>query len=70
MTPDQTAAVNLKALRTSRGLTQAGLADQLGTSCQTVSAIERGARKPTLQWWASAATRLKVRGSKLHPELR
>ena len=39
----------LKLARQSRGLTQAKLAQKLGTIQSNISDLERGARKPTLQ---------------------
>lgn len=38
----------LRALRESRGWTQAALADQLGVSRQTVNALETGRYAPSL----------------------
>lgn len=39
---------SLRALREARGWTQAGVADQLGVSRQTVNALETGRYDPSL----------------------
>jgi putative transcriptional regulator len=39
----------MKELRQARGITQAGLANSLGVSRQTVNAIEAGKYSPTLE---------------------
>jgi transcriptional regulator with XRE-family HTH domain len=56
-----TLAKNIKALRYSSRLSQEDLAERLGVAVQTISAIERGVRKPSLDTLVSLARALDVR---------
>ncbi|MBD1202664.1 MAG: helix-turn-helix transcriptional regulator [Rhodobacteraceae bacterium] len=56
-----TLAKNIKALRYSSRLSQEDLADRLGVAVQTISAIERGVRKPSLDTLLGLARALDVR---------
>ena len=56
-----TLAKNTKALRYVKRLSQEDLAGRLGVAVQTVSAIERGVRKPSLDTIVSLANALNVR---------
>lgn len=50
----------IKLMRQTHGLTQAALAEALGTTQSNVSDVERGARKPTLEQLVNVARVLKV----------
>lgn len=43
-----TLGINVRRYRTERGLTQEGLADEVGLALTYVGQIERGLRNPTL----------------------
>ena len=55
-----TFAVRLKELRKQAGLSQQGLADELGIASGTISVWERGARKPELGTIETLAARFDV----------
>ncbi len=56
-----TLAKNLKALRYVLRLSQEDLAERLGVAVQTISAIERGVRKPSFDTIVGLARTLDVR---------
>lgn len=55
-----TFAIRLKELRKQAGLSQQGLADELGIASGTISVWERGARKPELGTMETLAARFDV----------
>jgi transcriptional regulator with XRE-family HTH domain len=61
-------AKNVKALRYVSRLSQEDLAERLGVAVQTVSAIERGVRKPSLDTIVGLARALDVRVADLFSE--
>ena len=55
-----TFAIRLKELRTRAGLSQQGLADELGIASGTISVWERGARKPEIGTMETLAAKFDV----------
>lgn len=55
-----TFAIRLKELRKQLGLSQQGLADELGIAAGTISVWERGARKPELSTMETLAAKFDV----------
>lgn len=59
-TATRTFAANLRRLREQRGWMQADLADRSGAHQTTISAVERGSSRPTLDTAAALAAALEA----------
>ena len=56
---------NLKRFRLAAGMTQEELAEEVGTSSQEISRLERGDRKLTAEWLTRLGPPLGIAGSEL-----
>ena len=52
--------IRIKSLRTSKGMSQEGLAEKVGISPKYLSSIERGKENPTLDIFTKLATALNI----------